>query len=156
MNNTHKGFSTALTILLVMVVIGGIVDYVLLNKKLIGSYPTSTTIPTITVASTASPSVIPSENTPPGWHIVDADSFTLSLPPGWKFTKLQGIDSYVVQFVGDGATLRFDFGWYSASPTKHSDFIALNQIVTSKFIGGYKAEIVTTKPGKSGVTAVYW
>jgi len=87
------------------------------------------------------------------WQFIDAGSFTLYLPPDWKFNKLQGIDSYVGEFAGDGVNLRFDFGRYSNSLAEDDD---PNYIVTYEIIDGHKAKIVVPKVAGSGITGVYF
>jgi hypothetical protein len=58
----------------------------------------------------------PSAVTPQAsWQKVDAVAFSLFAPSGWEFHQLQGVDSYVGEFVGDGIVLTFDFGRYSSS-----------------------------------------
>ena len=47
------------------------------------------------------------------WHKVDPGPFSILAPSGWEFHQLQGVDSYVGEFVGDSIVLRFDFGGYS-------------------------------------------
>jgi hypothetical protein len=49
------------------------------------------------------------------WRKVDAGAFSLFAPTGWEFHQLQGVDSYVGEFVDDGVVLKFDFGGYSNS-----------------------------------------
>lgn len=87
------------------------------------------------------------------WQFVDANSFTLSLPPGWKFNKLQGIDSYVGEFVGDGAKLGFDYGRYSSPLAEDND---PDHIVTYETIDGHRAKIVVPKVTGDGTTGVYF
>ena len=97
--------------------------------------------------------VNPVPTTPTGWQFINANSFTLSLPSGWEFDKLQGIDSYIGEFIGDGIRLSFDFGWYSNSLAEDNDS---NHIVTYETIGGYKAKIVVPKVKGNGTTGVYF
>lgn len=87
------------------------------------------------------------------WQTIDADAFTLSLPPGWKFNKLQGIDSYIGEFVGDGARLEFDYGWYSNSLAEDSD---PTYLVTYETIDGRRAKIVIPKVTGNGTVGVYF
>lgn len=47
------------------------------------------------------------------WHKVDPGPVSILAPSGWEFHQLQGVDSYVGEFVGDSIVLRFDFGGYS-------------------------------------------
>ena len=92
--------------------------------------------------------------TPPiGWHKVDAGPFSFFAPSGWEFRQLMGVDSYVGEFVGDGLTLRFDFGRYS-NPLKEEKKPAY--VVVHKSIAGFRAKIVSpTTPGH-GITGLYF
>lgn len=87
------------------------------------------------------------------WQRVTTDSFTLSLPPTWKFNELQGIDSYVGEFVGNGARLFFDFGRYSYSLAAEGD---QNHTISYQTIDGHRAKIVTPKVVGKGTTGVYF
>lgn len=86
------------------------------------------------------------------WQVIDAGPFTASLLPGWQFNKLQGIDSQVGEFVGDGATLAFDFGWYSNPLADDDDE---NHSVSYEVINGRKAKLVTPKSGGT-ITGAYF
>ncbi len=73
------------------------------------------------------------------WQFIDANSFTLYLPPGWKFNELQGTDSYVGEFVGDSAKLSFDFGWYGNCQAYDKDS---HYIVTKEVISSHEARFI--------------
>lgn len=88
----------------------------------------------------------------PDWQVVDAGPFTVSLPQEWQFNKLQGIDSQIGEFVGDGARLSFDFGWYSNPGADDDDE---NHFVNYEMINGRKAKLVTPKSGGT-ITGVYF
>lgn len=90
---------------------------------------------------------------PSSWQFVDAGSFTVSLPSDWKFNTRQGIDSYVAEFIGDGVTLNFDYGWYSNPLADEND---PDHIVTHEIIDGKKARMVVPKKGVNGMTGVYF
>lgn len=90
---------------------------------------------------------------PSGWQTVDTGKFTIALPSGWEYVPSRGIDSFVGEFVGDGVTLSFDYGWYSGIP-EYND--ASNVTVTTETIGGYSAQLVVpTVPG-SDTVGVYF
>lgn len=94
-----------------------------------------------------------SEDTPPvGWKKIDAGSFSLFAPPGWKFHRLLGVDSYVGEFVGDGVVLNFDFGEYSDS----LDEDQASYVITYDLIGGLKAKIVRPRTAGHGLTGIYF
>ncbi len=86
------------------------------------------------------------------WQIIDTGPFAIFTPQGWKFTKLQGIDSFIGEFTGDGMTLVFDFGHYSNSLAEDDD---KDHTVTYETINGHKAKIAIPKTGKLGLTGVY-
>jgi hypothetical protein len=90
---------------------------------------------------------------PTGWHKVDAGAFSVFAPWDWKFHQLQGIDSYVGEFVGDGVVLRFDFDGYS-NPLKEEKKPAY--VVVHKSIGGLGARVVNPKTPGHGVTGIYF
>lgn len=90
---------------------------------------------------------------PSDWHRVDASAFSLFAPAGWEFHQLQGVDSYVGEFVGDGVVLKFDFGRYS-NPLKEEKTPAY--IVSHKSIAGLRVKIVSPKTPGHGVTGVYF
>lgn len=102
-----------------------------------------------------------SESVPPvvetvsmeGWAATDVGGFTISLPPDWEYRPLQGIDSLVGNFVGDGVTMSFDFGWYSNSLVEDSDPA---YTVTYETIDGENAKIVVPKSTTDGMTGVYF
>jgi len=87
------------------------------------------------------------------WQPVDTGSFTLFLPPDWEFIKLQGIDSFVGEFVGGDTVLYFDYGWYS-NPLAEDDDPDHN--VTYEAIDGFNAKIVVPKIVGNGTTGVYF
>jgi len=87
------------------------------------------------------------------WHKVDAGPFSILAPPGWDFHRLQGVDSYVGEFAGDGVVLRFDFGRYS-NPLKEEKNPAY--VVIYKSIGGHRAKIVSPRTSGHGITGVYF
>jgi hypothetical protein len=90
--------------------------------------------------------------TPSSWYKVDAGPFSILAPLGWEFHQLQGIDSYVGEFVGDGFVLKFDFGEYS-NPLKEERKPAY--VVTQKVIRGRRAKIVSPRIPGHGITGVY-
>jgi hypothetical protein len=87
------------------------------------------------------------------WHKVDAGPFSILAPSGWEFHQLQGVDSYVGEFVGDGVVLTFDFGRYSNTLKKEKKPA---YVVTHKSIGGRRAKIVSPKTPGRGITGVYF
>jgi hypothetical protein len=92
--------------------------------------------------------------TPPAsWHKVDAGPFSILTPSGWEFHQLQGVDSYVGEFVGDGMVLRFDFGGYS-NPLREEKKPAY--VVVHKSIERLPAKIVSPRTPGHGVTGVYF
>lgn len=90
---------------------------------------------------------------PTGWSKIDAGAFSVFAPSGWKFHQLQGVDSYVGEFTGDGIVLRFDFGGYSNSFKEEKK---PTYVVVHKSIGGLPAKIVSPKTAGHGVTGIYF
>jgi hypothetical protein len=90
---------------------------------------------------------------PTGWRKVDAGPFSILAPSGWEFHQLAGVDSYVGDFVGDGLTLRFDFGGYS-NPLRDEKKPVYD--VVHKSIGGFRAKVVSPRTPGLGVTGVYF
>ena len=90
---------------------------------------------------------------PTGWRKIEAGAFSLSAPPGWEFRKLQGIDSYVGEFAGDGVVLSFDFGQYSNSL---SDAQTPSYVVVREFIHRASATIVSPRTPGQGITGIYF
>jgi hypothetical protein len=91
--------------------------------------------------------------TPIGWQKVDAGAFSLFAPLGWEFHQLQGVDSYVGEFVGDGVMLTFDFGQYSSSLKEEKKPA---YVIAHESIGGFPAKIVSPRKPGHGVTGVYF
>jgi hypothetical protein len=87
------------------------------------------------------------------WQTIDAGTFKLSVPRGWEFHTLQGIDSYVGEFVGDGVTLEFDFGQYSNPLAEPED---PKHTVLFEMISGRRAKIVVPRSPGHGTTGVYF
>ena len=90
---------------------------------------------------------------PTNWQKIDAGAFSLYAPPGWRFHKEQGIDSYVGEVVGDGVVLNFDFGQFSNSL---SDAQEPPYIVAHEFIDGFEAKLVSPRTPGHGMTAIYF
>jgi hypothetical protein len=105
--------------------------------------------------STVGCSSVSQKGAPPisGWLTVEAGAFSIYAPPGWEFHRLQGIDSFVGEFVGDGVVLRFDFGSYSnALDEAHEP----TYLVAHESIGGHKAKIVSPRIPGHGITGIYF
>jgi hypothetical protein len=90
---------------------------------------------------------------PDGWKQLDADYFTAYAPATWKFRKMQGIDSYVGAFVGDGVQLEFDYGHYS-NPL--SDEKEPTYVLSEEKVGGRLARIVSPRVPGHRVTGIYF
>jgi hypothetical protein len=90
---------------------------------------------------------------PPTWHKVEAGAFSLFAPPGWEFHQLQGVDSYVGEFTGDGVTLKFDYGQYS-SPLNQA--VEPKYVIAQQDIGGHTAKVVYPRSPGHGVTGIYF
>lgn len=86
------------------------------------------------------------------WPRIVAGPFAISAPPGWKFRQLNGVDSFVGEFVGDDVVLTFDFGRYSTELRKARKPA---YVITKKSIGGYAAKVVIPWTPGNGLTGVY-
>jgi hypothetical protein len=104
--------------------------------------------------SSASPGRVFGQSVAPAnWHKVDAGPFSILAPSGWEFHQLEGVDSFVGEFVGDGITLTFDFGGYS-NPLKEEKKPAY--VVVHKSIGGFRAKVVSPRTPGHGIMGVYF
>jgi len=90
---------------------------------------------------------------PTDWHKVDSGPFSILAPSGWEYHQLEGVDSFVGEFVGDGVVLTFDFGGYS-NPLKEEKKPAY--VVIHKSIDGRRAKIVSPRTPGHGITGVYF
>ena len=88
-----------------------------------------------------------------GWHRLDAGPFSILAPSGWEFHQLMGYDSFLGEFVGDGVTLKFDYGRHSDGYLKNAKRPA--HIVSKRSIGGYSAKVANPRTPGSGLTGVY-
>lgn len=89
----------------------------------------------------------------PTWHKVEAGAFSLFAPAGWEFHQLQGVDSYIGEFTGDGVTLKFDYGQYS-NPLDQA--VEPKYVITREDIGGHNARVVYPRSPGHGVTGIYF
>jgi len=92
-------------------------------------------------------------NVPSFWRKLDAGPFSILAPAGWEFRQLEGVDSYVGEFVGDDIKLTFDFGRYSDGYFKKAKQSAF---VFRESINGHPAKLVKPPPREHGVTSVYF
>ncbi len=89
---------------------------------------------------------------PADWPRLEAgDAFSVAAPPGWTYTPLQGIDSFVGAFEGDGVRITFDFGMYSSLGAFEGD-PAFS--FTTETIDGYEATFATPRAARPGLTGV--
>jgi hypothetical protein len=91
-------------------------------------------------------------NGPSTWFSVKNHAFSVLLPPGWAYEPLQGIDSSVGRYYGNGAALTFDYGIYS-DPLMYEDDAVYE--VHEETIGGVTAKVVRAK-GSRGFTGVHF
>jgi hypothetical protein len=90
---------------------------------------------------------------PDNWYKVDAGPFSILAPSGWEFHQLEGVDSFVGEFVGNGVVLMFDFGGYSNALKEEKK---PTYVVIHKSIGGHRAKIVSPRTPGHGVTGAYF
>lgn len=94
------------------------------------------------------------QDNPVGWQKVDAGPFSILAPPGWEFHQLPGVDTYVGEFVGDGASLAFSFGRYAKGCLNH--YKKPMYAIANRSIGGLHAKIVSSRTPGHGMTGVYF
>lgn len=92
-------------------------------------------------------------NEPPAdWRSLHAGGvFSVAAPPGWRYVRSRGIDSFVGAFEGDGVRITFDYGWYSSLGAFEGDPTFSFSTAT---IDGYEATFATPKAARSGLTGV--
>jgi hypothetical protein len=95
-----------------------------------------------------------SASAPAGWHKIEAVAFSLFAPSGWEFHQSAGIDSYIGEFVGNGAVLKFDFGGYSSGCFDKAKKPAY--VIEHKSIGGFRAKIASPRTPGHGFTGIYF
>lgn len=110
---------------------------------------------TLLAACTTETQPVPS---PQDWPTAYADGFdgygfSLRLPPSWQLRKLQGVDSYVGEIVGDGVRFTFDYGIYS-NQLPYEDDPAYTVMYAE--IGGREAKLVRPKEGVEEIPGVYF
>lgn len=113
----------------------------------------SVTVLLSVVASVSGGAESNTQMTVPNWQRLDAGPFSILAPSRWEFHQLEGVDSFVGEFVGDDVTLRFDFGAYSNSlkQEKKPEYVVVN-----KSISGFRAKIVSPRKPGHGITGVYF
>lgn len=105
--------------------------------------------------------LIPQSDVTEGWKEVEASGwrgqrgFALKLPQSWELRELQGIDSYVGEFVGDGARLHFDYGPFSWNLNPKDDPEHEYNVAYEK-IGEVEAKFIWPTDPSVGFTAVYF
>lgn len=83
------------------------------------------------------------------WKEVTADGFSIYVPGEWKYERLQGTDSWVGEFSGNGMTLSYDFGAYSNSLSEYKG----SESATHETIDGKEARVVMDK--EKGFSGIY-
>ena len=87
--------------------------------------------------------------------LADQPGFSLRLPTGWELRETRPLDSYVGELVGDGVTLRFDYGRFSPSLDPAGD-PENTYVLRYEFIGGYEAKLVIPLDRSGGLTGVHF
>jgi hypothetical protein len=95
-----------------------------------------------------------SPTAPAGWNRINAGPFSILAPLEWQFHQLQGVDSYVGEFDGDGVALMFDFGRYSNGYLKKAE--QPEYLVAKESIGGLTAKLVSPRIPGHGITGIYF
>lgn len=89
---------------------------------------------------------------PKTWTLVKTEKFDVYLPPGWTFTELDGVGSYVGEFTSGTKKITFDYGPYSTHLVREGDE---RYTVTYETIDGDEAELVRPKTTEGSITGVY-
>lgn len=89
---------------------------------------------------------------PASWQTIDAGTFSLFAPAGWRLQKLQGFDSHVGEFIGDGMALNFDFGRWSNSLDETQE----SYVIAYQVVGGLRAKLVSSRTPGRGLTGIYF
>ncbi len=80
---------------------------------------------------------------PLDWIAVHADTvFSMMAPPGTRFVRANGIDSFTGSLVGPDFELSFDYGLYSSPLTEHASDESYQ--VERILVQGKKAHIITS------------
>ncbi|MEX2226613.1 MAG: hypothetical protein WEB52_09210 [Dehalococcoidia bacterium] len=85
------------------------------------------------------------------WRSHDLGQFRVLLPPDWRYEPLQGIDSFVGNFVGPAVSLQFDYGAFSSDMPYDGD---AGYRVHFETVGGRTAKIVASRSA-GGVTGIH-
>lgn len=67
----------------------------------------------ILVIGCSAPPPSPPVTPPEGWKLVKNEHFSFAIPESFQEVEVQGVDSFVGQFLDDGIKLTFDYGMYS-------------------------------------------
>lgn len=54
-------------------------------------------------------------NSNESWEVMNLSSFEISVPKGFEYRQIQGIDSYIGEITNDSISISFDHGWYTNS-----------------------------------------
>jgi hypothetical protein len=77
-----------------------------------------------------------------GWTVADAGPFRFSVPNRYQRQSVQGIDSYVGQWIAtDKRGVHFDWGMYSSS-LNESATILRDRVECTTEIGGHRVKVV--------------
>lgn len=89
---------------------------------------------------------------PKTWTLTHTEKFDVYLPPGWTFTELQGVGSYVGEFTSGATKITFDYGEYSTHLVREGDE---RYTVSYEKIDNKDAELVRPKTTEGSITGVY-
>lgn len=86
------------------------------------------------------------------WVVIDRGKFSFLVPPEFSEVKVQGIDSWVGEFLAadSSAKLTFDWGWYS-DPLTRPELVSQSHFESCKeIIGERRARLITLQFGGAG------
>ena len=94
----------------------------------------------------------PSALEPDLTQTLDAKTFTINAPAGWRYIPEQGTDSQVGRFTNGTEILAFDFGWYSYNFSQET---ATTYTQTPLSIDGRQAFLIRPKKAGQGIVGLY-
>lgn len=92
---------------------------------------------------------------PADWQRIEPyeDTFSIALPPGWRFVERQGRDSQIGEFVGDGIRLTFDYGLYTNPLVEPGD---AGYLLSNERIHCKRARVIEPLEDPARITGVYF
>jgi hypothetical protein len=92
------------------------------------------------------------------WGLLERDTFSYRIPPGFQNLNLQPIDSDAVTHASEGSTLHHDYGMYTGpwSLQQHAGDPLGDVVEQSVRIGGRTAQVVSYRSDGVWVLRAWW